>query len=59
MPEVEFEVDIKRRVYFVTLELDLADKLTEIANSKQLSSEALVNRWIREKILEQGSLEGL
>lgn len=59
MPEVEFEVDIKRRVYLVTLDLDLADKLAQIAKSKQLSSEDLVNMWIREKILEQAGREGL
>ncbi len=29
MPEVEFEVDIKRRVYTITLDSDLAEKLTE------------------------------
>ena len=52
MPEVDFEVDLKRRVYTVTLEIDLAEKLTEIARSKQISSEELVNSWVREKVLE-------
>ena len=53
MPKVEVEVDIKRRVYAVTLEIELANKLTEIAKSKQISSEELVNSWVREKVLEQ------
>ena len=55
MPEVDFAVDLKRRVYTVTLELDLAEKLTEIAKSRQISSEELVNSWVREKVLEQTS----
>ena len=59
MPEVEFEVDIKRRVYMVTLDIKLADKLTEIARSKQISSEELVNTWIREKVLEEATTNGL
>lgn len=50
MPEVEFEVDIKRRVYTITLDSDLAEKLTEIARSRQVSSEDLVNTWVREKL---------
>jgi len=36
MPEVEMEIDLKRRRYVITFESDLADKLTEIAQSKQL-----------------------
>lgn len=55
MPEVDFEVDIKRRVYTITLDIDLAEKLTEIARSRQISSEELVNSWIREKVLEQAT----
>jgi len=53
LPEVDFEIDIKRRVYTVTLEIELADKLTKIAKSKQISSEELVNAWVQEKALEQ------
>jgi hypothetical protein len=56
MPEVDFEVDIKRRVFAVALDIDLADKLTEIAKSQQVSSEELVNTWVREKVLEQASM---
>jgi len=53
MPEVDFEVDIKRRMYTITLEIELAEKLTEIARSRHISSEELVNSWVREKVLEQ------
>jgi len=53
MPEVDFKVDLKRRVYTVTLDIELAEKLTQIARSRRISSEELVNNWIREKVLEQ------
>ncbi len=58
MPEIDFEVDIKRRVFAVALEIELADKLTEIAKSRHVSSEELVNAWVREKVLEQASIVG-
>ena len=53
MPEVHFEVDIKRKKHLFALDAELASKLTEIAKSRQISSEALINAWLREKILEQ------
>ena len=51
MPEAHFEVDIKRRTHLVTIDTDLADKLTEIARSRKTSTEELINSWLREKIL--------
>lgn len=51
MPEAEFEVDIEQRVHLVALDADLAESLTEIARTKHTSSEALVNTWVRERVL--------
>ena len=53
MPEAHFEVDIKRRTHLVSIDTEIADKLTEIARSKKTSSEGLINSWLREKIMEQ------
>jgi hypothetical protein len=53
MPEVNFEVNIKKKTHLFVLDAELAGKLTEIAKSRQISSEALINAWLREKILEQ------
>lgn len=53
MPEADFEVDIKRRKYLFALDAEVAKKLTEIAKSKQITSEALANVWLIEKIKEQ------
>ena len=53
MPEAHFEVDIKRRTHLFALDEELADKLTEIALSRQVPSGVLINSWLREKILAQ------
>jgi hypothetical protein len=48
MPEVHFDIDIKKRTHLVALDEDLANEVTEIAKSKKTSSEALINSWIKE-----------
>jgi hypothetical protein len=53
MPEVNFEVYIKRKVHLFTLDAELASKLTAIAKSRKVSSQILINTWLREKITEQ------
>jgi len=50
MPEAHFDVNIKRRKHLVALEEDIVDKLTEIAKSKKVSSESLINAWLKDKI---------
>ena len=53
MPEAHFDVDIKKRTHLVTIDSELADKLTKIARSKKTSARGLINSWLREKIQEQ------
>ena len=50
MPEAHFEVNIKKRKHLVALEEDIVGKLTEIAKSKKVSSESLINAWLKDKI---------
>lgn len=52
MPEVRFEVDIKKRTHFFPLDADLAEKLNQIAKKKKTRSETLIKSWLKEKILE-------
>ena len=47
------EVDIQRRTHLFALDEELADKLTEIALSRKISSTELINSWLREKIMAQ------
>jgi hypothetical protein len=53
MPEINFEVDLKKKTHLFSIESELAVRLTEIAKSRQISSQALVNDWIKEKIMQQ------
>jgi hypothetical protein len=50
MPEVEFTVNLKSKKHLVALEGEIAVRLTEIARTQQVSAEALVNSWLKEKI---------
>ncbi len=55
MPEANFEVDIKKRKFLFALDAEVARKLSEIARAKEMTSEALANAWLIEKIREQTS----
>ena len=51
MPEVNFDVNLQRRSYFVAVDEELINRLSEISKREHLPSEKLVNSWLREKIL--------
>ena len=51
MPEVEFTVSLKSRRHLVAIDEEVASQLTEIARTQQVSTEALVNLWLKERIL--------
>jgi hypothetical protein len=53
LPEAHFDIDIKKRTFLFAIDEDVAKRLADIAKAKHLPSEALVNAWLREKILEQ------
>jgi hypothetical protein len=50
MPEVGFEVKIKRRKHLIALEEDVVTQITQLAKAKKVSSEALINTWLKEKL---------
>jgi CopG antitoxin of type II toxin-antitoxin system len=52
MPEADFDIDIRRRKHLVALDDDLAGEISKIARSRHVSSEALVNALLREKLAE-------
>jgi hypothetical protein len=54
MPEADFEIKIKRRKHLIALEEDVVAKVTRVAKAKKISSEALINTWLKEK-LQQAS----
>jgi hypothetical protein len=53
MPEAQFDVDIKSRTHLVAIDEELARRLTEIARSRRVSSEKLINTWLKERTARQ------
>lgn len=51
MPEAHFDVDIKVRTHLVAIDEELVSSLSEIAKMERIPAEALVNSWLKEKIL--------
>jgi hypothetical protein len=52
MPEVHFDVDIQRRSHLVAVDDDLVGKITEVARARHVSSESLINSFLREKLAQ-------
>jgi hypothetical protein len=52
MPEVHLDVEIKKKKYLVAIDEVILSKLAEIAKKKSVSSEQLINSWLKERILE-------
>lgn len=53
MPEAQFDVDIKSRTHLVAIDEELARRLTEIARARRVSSEKLINTWLKERTARQ------
>jgi hypothetical protein len=53
MPESNFEINLKKKTHLFHIDGELAVRLTEIAKSRQISSQTLVNDWLKEKIMQQ------
>lgn len=53
MPEALFEVELKKRIHLFALDEEIAGKLSEIAKAKHISSETLIDSWLREKIQQK------
>ncbi len=49
--EVHFSVDLRRNRNYIDIKEDLAKQIREIARQKGISSHALVNQWLREKLV--------
>ena len=50
MPEADFEIEIRGRRHLVALEEAVATQVTQIAKAKKVSSEALINTWLKERL---------
>jgi len=50
LPEVDFDVDLRRKTHLVAIDEETNNRLTEIAEQEQTPAESLVNSWLKEKI---------
>lgn len=50
--EASFEVNLRHRRYLAALDPELAEKLAAQAHKRGLSTEALINLWLSEKLQE-------
>ena len=54
MPEADFKVNIKRKKHLVAIDEEIVPKLNEIAKSKKVTPEKLINSWLKEKLYKVG-----
>lgn len=54
MPDAAFEINIKKRKHLIAIDEALVPRLSEIAKSKKISSERLINTWLKEKLRRAG-----
>lgn len=52
LPEVHFEVNIKRNHYLVSIDRNLMNRLLEEAKGQQVSVELLINSWLKDKLMK-------
>ena len=50
MPEASFDINIKKRKHLVAIDEEIVPQLNKIAKSKKVSSEKLINTWLKEKL---------
>ncbi|HJQ71402.1 MAG TPA: CopG family antitoxin [Blastocatellia bacterium] len=50
MPEAQFDINIKSKKHLVAIDEEIVSRLDEIAKSRKVSSERLINTWLKEKI---------
>jgi len=55
MPEVDFDVDIKRKAFYYEVESDLAEQINELSREQHVSSGTVVNSLLREGLADHSS----
>lgn len=49
----EFDVDVRSSSIYFPLQRNLAEQLRRAAEAQGISSEALLNLWVQERVIEQ------
>ena len=54
LSDTRFDIAIRRRRHLVALDEKVASRLSEVARVKKVSSEKLLNSWLRERLRRAG-----
>ena len=52
LPEVDFDITLKRRKYLVAIDEKLMSQLTKVAKAKNLPTQKLIHDWLEEKVIK-------
>jgi hypothetical protein len=52
MPEAKFDIDIQKRTHLVAIDEELIERVSAIAREQHIPAEKLINKWVKEKMLE-------
>ena len=55
--KVKFQVVLEPEATYYPVEKDLSEKIQSVARKQGVSSDALVNRWLEQKVKEQRSAQ--
>ena len=50
MPEANFDIKIKSKKHLIEIDAEIISKLNKIAKEKRVSSEKLINSWLKERL---------
>lgn len=52
IPKAHFDVEIKKRKHIFAIDESITDELMKVAKIKKMSSETLINLWLKEKLFD-------
>lgn len=52
LPDAQFDVDLETKRHMVEIDKEILIRLAQIAHAKRMTSKALINSWLLEKIGE-------
>ncbi len=56
LPQANLDIEIRKRRHLVAIDEKLMKRVSEIAKSKRMPPERLINRWLEEKVLTTPSM---
>lgn len=57
LEEVHFEVELKSKKHLVEIDEEINKNLTKIATKEKITTESLVNSWLKEKVSDYAEIK--